>query len=282
MSAQIIQSLRVRNVGFEKRALSYADAQSLIEASSTTTWTPTEELVEGLRVFKDKHEIRAMREAISVAERAFTVLRASLRGEDREKDLADRLEGTMRSLGGECSAFPSICAVGPRAALPHAIPGSTRVGEHPILLVDWGARWGSYNSDLTRVLVTGPSSSKIEKVYQTVLSAQKKAIEAIRPGARAGDVDRIARRTIEEAGFGRYFGHSLGHGLGLKVHEAPGLREGSDVLLEPGMIITVEPGIYLKDWGGVRIEDDVLVTKAGHEVLTSVPKEFDEVIVGIS
>ncbi len=117
-----------------------------------------------------------------------------------KKDLADRLEGTIRSLGGECSAFPSICAVGPRAALPHAIPGSTRVADHPILLVDWGARWGSYNSDLTRVLVTGPSSSKLEKVYRTVLSAQKQAIDAIRPGVRAGDIDRIARRAIEEAG----------------------------------------------------------------------------------
>lgn len=282
MAVQAIESLRAKNVGFEKRALCYADAQTLMQTSPTTTWVSIEDLVEGLRMRKDKHEIRSMREAVAVAERAFTVLRASLRGEDREKDLADRIEGTIRSLGGECSAFPSICAVGPRAALPHAIPGSTKVAENPILLVDWGARWGSYNSDLTRVLVTGPPSSKIEKVYRTVLSAQKRAIHAIRPGARAGDIDRIARRTIEDAGFGRYFGHSLGHGLGLKVHEAPGLREGSDVLLEPGMIVTVEPGIYLKDWGGVRIEDDVLVTKTGHEVLTSLPKEFDEAIVGIS
>jgi Xaa-Pro aminopeptidase len=282
LTAEQLGSLRAKRVGFEKRVLSFADAEDLRGLLGTAELVPTENLVEEGRAIKDRFELQTLRESISIAERAFTVLRASLRGEDREKDLADRLEGTIRSLGGECSAFPPICAVGPRAALPHAIPGPTRVAENPLLLVDWGARFGSYNSDLTRVLATGPASSRFEKVYGTVLSAQKRAIDAIRPGALAGEIDRIARRTIEEAGFGRYFGHSLGHGLGLKVHEAPGLRQGSDVRLVPGMVVTVEPGIYLKDWGGIRIEDDVLVTKSGHEVLTSVPKEFDDIHVGIS
>jgi Xaa-Pro aminopeptidase len=282
MTQKVVKTLGVSSVGFESRYLVHADATSLPSPGVSADFVPTHDLVETLRAVKDRSEIQTVREAISVAERAFTVLRASLRGEDREKDLADRLESTIRSLGGEGSAFPPICAVGARAALPHAVPGKKQVHESPILLVDWGARWCSYNSDLTRVLVTGPPTSKLEKVYQTVLSAQQRAIEAIRPGALTGQIDRIARQTIEDAGFGRYFGHSLGHGLGLKVHEAPGLRQGMETPLQPGMIVTVEPGIYLPEWGGVRIEDDVLVTKDGHEVLSHVPKEFEQSLALIS
>jgi Xaa-Pro aminopeptidase len=282
MACKLMDSLGGKQVAFEKRGLTYGDAQSLIESVQRADLLPSEDLVESLRVVKDKLEIQRVREAISLAERAFTVLRASLRGEDREKDLADRLETTIRSLGGEGSSFPPICAVGSQSALPHARPTSVRVQESPILLVDWGVRWCSYNSDLTRVLITGPATSKLEKVYKTVLLAQQRAILAIKPGAMAGEVDRIARQTIEDAGFGRYFGHSLGHGLGLRVHEAPGLRQGAQVPLVEGMIVTVEPGIYLPGWGGVRIEDDVLVTKSGHEVLTSIPKNFEQAFVSIA
>jgi Xaa-Pro aminopeptidase len=163
--------------------------------------------------------------------------------------------------------------------LPHATPGNHRVGQSDFVLLDWGANEELYNSDLTRVLVTGKISPRFERVYQTVLQAQTRAIAAIRPGASTRQVDRVARTAIAKAGFGRYFGHGLGHGLGLAVHEAPRLAANSDTPLKPGMVITVEPGIYLPGWGGVRIEDDVLVTRQGHEVLTSAPKQIEEVVV---
>lgn len=264
-------------IGFEGRAVNVADWSDLKDRSPAAEWVPTNGLVEELRVVKDKDELDSLRHAISIAERAFTVLRASLRPSDTEKDLANRLDATIRSLGGECSAFPPICAVGARAALPHAIPTDHRCEESPLLLVDWGARRDMYNSDLTRVLVTGKPNAKLAKVYGVVLAAQLAGIAAIRPGVSAGQIDQIARQKIDQAGYGRYFGHSLGHGLGLRVHEAPGLRTGNDAPLRPGMVVTVEPGIYLKDWGGIRIEDDVLVTKQGHQVITSVPKQFEEI-----
>lgn len=276
MTADIAKKSGCRSIGLEGRSLPLADAEGLREAAKSAEWTASSGIVEEFRSIKDRQEIETMRQAVRIAEKSFAILRATLRGEQTEKELADGLEASVRALGGEQSAFGPICAVGPRAALPHALPTAARVEESPILLVDWGARFDLYNSDLTRVLVTGKPTAKLARVYGVVLEAQKAAIQAIGPGVRTGDVDRIARQVIEDAGYGRYFGHSLGHGLGLQVHEAPGLRPGSDVLLRPGMVVTVEPGIYLPDWGGVRIEDDVVVTKSGYELLSSVGKEFEE------
>ena len=162
--------------------------------------------------------------------------------------------------------------------LPHARPTTTtRIGEDDFVLIDWGATGRPYKSDLTRVLVTGKVTPKFEAIYRTVLAAQERGIAAIRPGVKAHDVDAEARSVIEEAGFGRFFDHGLGHGLGMDIHEAPRLRKDSNVVLEPGMVFTVEPGIYLPDWGGIRIEDDVLVTPDGCEVLSHVPRSLDSV-----
>jgi Xaa-Pro aminopeptidase len=147
------------------------------------------------------------------------------------------------------------------------------------VLVDWGANGGLYMSDLTRVLVTGKISPKLERIYRVVLSAQEQAIAAIRPGLTCHEVDEVARKAIAKAGFAKNFGHGLGHGIGLEIHEGPRLAAGQRRKLEPGMVVTVEPGIYLPGWGGVRIEDDVLVTKSGCEVLTSVGKQWEDAIV---
>src|SRR5262249_28498163 len=194
------------------------------------------------------------------------------------KDLADELENYLRRCGATASSFPPIVAVGVRAALPHARPSPTiRVGDDDFVLIDWGAAGHPYKSDLTRVVVTGKVTPTFETIYRTVLTAQECAIAAIRPGVKAHDVDAEARSIIEEAGFGRFFDHGLGHGLGMDIHEAPRLRKGSQDTLEPGMMVTVEPGVYLPDWGGIRIEDDVLVTHDGCEVLSSVPKSLDSV-----
>ncbi len=240
----------------------------------------TSGLVERLRRVKDKLEIDAIRQAVWYAEKGFAVLRASLRPEKTEKQVADELENELRLFGAEGCSFPSIIAAGARAALPHAKATRQPIGASDFVLVDWGADGGLYKSDLTRLLVTGKISPKLERIYRVVLNAQLKAIEAIRPGVLAHDVDQVAREVIGQAGFGRNFGHGLGHGLGLQVHEGPRLTANSRVVLKPGMVVTVEPGIYLPGWGGVRIEDDVLVTRTGCEVLTHVPKQLEELVVG--
>ena len=239
----------------------------------------TSAMVENLRQIKDKDEVARLRKAIWQAERAFAVLRATVRPDQTEKELADELEHQFRLFGAKDCAFATIVAVGDRAALPHATPTRRTAGEGEMLLVDWGANEGLYKSDLTRVLALGKISPKLRRVYRVVLAAQTQAIAAIRPGASAHAVDAVARGIIAKAGLGGYFGHGLGHGLGLEVHEAPRLAAKSPTVLKPGMVVTVEPGIYLPGWGGVRIEDDVLVTRQGHEVLTSVPKQLEEIEV---
>jgi Xaa-Pro aminopeptidase len=238
----------------------------------------TSERVEALRQIKDEAEIAAIREAIDFAEKAFMMIRGELREGATEKEVADQLEANLRWCGATGSSFPPIVAVGVRAALPHARPTeTTRIGDDQFVLVDWGATGRPYKSDLTRVVVTGKVTFQFETIYRTVLAAQERGIAAIRPGVRAHDVDAEARSVIEQAGFGRFFDHGLGHGLGMDIHEAPRLRKESDTTLQPGMIITVEPGIYLPDWGGIRIEDDVLVTSDGCEVLTHLPKALDSI-----
>lgn len=279
--AETVSALGIRRLGFEASALSVADFEELRGKLPGIELVATQGRVEALRAIKDKDEVAAIREAIGFAERAFAMLRAGLRAGETEKDTADALEGYLRRCGATAASFPPIVAVGPRAALPHARPTEdAKIGQADFVLVDWGATGRPYKSDLTRVLVTGKVTPKFEKVYRTVLEAQGRAIAAIRPGVKADAIDAEARSVIEEAGFGRFFNHGLGHGLGLEIHEAPRLRKESDVTLQPGMVITVEPGIYLPGWGGIRIEDDVLVTPDGCEVLSHVPKSLDSVRVG--
>jgi Xaa-Pro aminopeptidase len=272
--AEVLGRLGVRTVGFESGHLSVAEWETLRDLARTVDWKGGRDRVERLRAVKDESEVAQIREAIAIAERAFTVFRALLRPEDREKDLCDALDHYVRRAGGQGASFPPIVAVGERAALPHAPPTEKAVGEADFVLVDWGASGRFYKSDLTRVLATRRISPKLEEVYRVVLTAQQRAVGMIRPGARAHEIDAEARMVIAQAGYGEFFGHGLGHGLGLQVHEAPALRPNSEAVLEPGMVMTVEPGIYLPGWGGVRIEDDVLVTPDGCEVLTTVAKDL--------
>jgi Xaa-Pro aminopeptidase len=276
-AGSVLGGLAVRSVGYESAHLTVADFQALSEQAKDVSWSPGADRVEHLRQIKDADEVAELRQAIRIAERAFTMFRAMLRPDDREKDLADALEWYVRRAGGKESSFPPIVAVGPRAALPHAPPTAKRVEEDPLLLVDWGAAGALYKSDLTRVLwrpQDGAAPGRLEQVFAVVSEAQRRAITALRPGAVGSEVDAAARSYIAEAGYGPYFSHGLGHGLGLQVHEGPSLRPTSKAVLQPGMVVTIEPGIYVPGWGGVRIEDDVLVTPDGVEVLTSCPKDF--------
>jgi Xaa-Pro aminopeptidase len=278
----VLTRLAVRAVGCESAALTLAEAEALRVAAPSIDWKPAADRVERLRMVKDEVELAEIRDAIAIAERAFGAFRELLRPEDQEKDLADALDGFIRRCGGVASAFPPIIAVGDRAALPHCPPTSRRVCESDLLLVDWGAVGpGQYRSDLTRVLSTHTKATSVSDgrrladVHAVVLAAQREAIRAVRPGVVAKDIDSAARSVIARAGHGEHFAHGLGHGIGLQVHEAPAIRPLSETVLEPGMVFTIEPGIYLPGWGGVRIEDDVLVTPDGCEVLTHVPRELE-------
>ncbi len=279
-AAKALAKMRIGRLAVEAHAMTLATWEKLGEKLTKTEFVATSEWVERMRRVKDKGEVARIRKAAEYAERGFAALRATLRRGQTEKQVADDLDHQMRLFGARDRAFPTIVAAGPRAALPHAMPGNYEIGRSDFVLVDWGANEGLYNSDLTRLLVTGRISPKLERIYGVVLKAQQKGIAAIRPGVRAQEVDRAARRVIAKAGYDRYFGHGLGHGVGLHVHEAPRLAMNNPLVLRAGMVITVEPGIYLPEWGGVRIEDDVLVTRSGHEVLTHAPKQLEEMVIG--
>ncbi len=270
----------VDRLAVEADTMTVGHFNKLCEALPKVALQPESELVETLRVVKDKTEIAATRVACQQARRAFEVVRAGLTPEATEKQVASELEYQARRFGAKGLSFQPIVGVGPQAALPHAIPSDKQVKESPFMLVDWGANSGLYVSDITRMVFTGKPPAKLRKIYDIVLKAQLAAIAAIEPGKTGEEIDTVARKIISKAGFAKHFGHGLGHGTGLEVHEAPRLSRDQKNVLKPGMIVTVEPGIYLPHWGGVRIEDDVLITKTGHEVLTDVPKQWDDCFVG--
>ncbi len=274
---KIVKRAKVKELGIEANSMTVSTCSSVAKELNGVDLVPCNGLVERLREVKDRHEIESLRAAVTQAEKAFAVIRASLRGEQTELEVAHQIESQIRLFGGRGCSFPPIVAVGPRAALPHATPTHQKIDESGFVLIDWGADGADgYKSDLTRVLVTGKISPKLETIYRVVLRAQERAIAAIRPGVTGAEVDAVARKIIDDAGFGKYFGHGLGHGLGLDIHEGPRLAKNNDRPLKAGMVVTVEPGIYLPGFGGVRIEDDVLVTRGGHDVLTSVPKQWEE------
>jgi Xaa-Pro aminopeptidase len=263
VTVSVIEKAGVKRLGIEADSATVSLERTLAKDLGGREIVPTDSLVERLRIVKDKDEIEATRRACRQAERAYEVVRALITPEMTELDVAAELEYQARRFGAKALSFPAIVAVGPRAALPHATPTGAKIKLSDFMLVDWGANSGLYMSDLTRIIVTAKISPKLRKVYGVVLTAQLAAIE-----------------IISKAGFGKAFGHGLGHGTGLEIHEAPRLAEGQKTKLQPGMIVTVEPGIYLPGWGGVRIEDDILVTRTGHEVLSNVPKQMDDCVLG--
>ena len=277
--AKILRAAGISRLAIEADSMTVATRERIAEKLPKLEIGATSGMVEHLRQVKDKEELALIRQAARIAEKSFAVIRAGLRPEQTEKQIGDALEHQFRLFGGDGPAFAPIVAVGPRAALPHAKLTDRRVGDGDILLVDWGAQWRLYKSDLTRVLVTGKISTKLRRVYEVVLSAQARAIAAIRPGVPTTEVDAAARNVIAEAGFDRRFNHGIGHGFGLEIHESPRMSGKNTATLKPGMVVTVEPGVYIPGWGGVRIEDDILVTRDGHEVLTSLPKQFEEMVV---
>ncbi|MCL2346885.1 MAG: Xaa-Pro peptidase family protein [Planctomycetaceae bacterium] len=278
---KLLKGNRQKRLAVEAGSMTLALKESFGQELGGWDFVPKSELVEQFRMIKDKTEIDLIRKAGGIAARAFECLRAGLSAAQTELELKNDLEHTMKRFGAEGVSFNSIIAVGSRTSLCHAVPGDRQVGENELLLIDWGAKYCGYVSDNTRTLVTAKKpSAKFRKIYEIVLRAHKEAAKAIAPGKRCCDIDAIARDIISDAGFGKNFGHGLGHGLGLEVHENPRFNTVTEKPLEPGMVLTVEPGIYLPGWGGIRIEDDYLVTKDGCENLTPrLPLSFEEMMV---
>ena len=234
-----------------------------------------------MRLLKSNQELAVIEQAVRMAEAAYRALRRTIRIGQTEMEMAARLEYEMKKRGSTTPAFESIVAIDGNAALPHAVPGARKVKRGCTILFDWGATHRFYRSDLTRTVFVGSIPARMERVYQIVLAAQKKAIAAIHPGARMCDVDAVARQYITDAGYGDQFNHGLGHGLGLDVHEPPSLRWSSSEKFRTGMVVTVEPGIYLPGVGGVRIEDDVVVTPKGCRVLSRLRKDLRSAVLTV-
>jgi Xaa-Pro aminopeptidase len=259
-------------VAFEADALTYANYELLRDGGLELV--PRRGIVESLRKVKEPQELDAIRRASDVTDAAYERLVEEPFAGRTEKELVWRMEQLLRACGGDGPAFPVDIAAGPTAASPHAEPGDRVVQEGDLVLVDAGAAVDGYCSDCTRTFAVGEVSDSLRDAYEIVRRAQQVGLEAVGDGAAGRDADAAARAVIADAGYGESFGHGLGHGVGLLIHEAPVLRPESDDVLAPGNVVTVEPGIYLSGIAGIRIEDLVVVTDGGAEVLTSFPKEL--------
>jgi Xaa-Pro aminopeptidase len=272
---QHVRKKHLKRVGFEAGRLLYEVHQRMVKSLQRgISLKPVGPVIDKLRMIKTDEEIARIRRSVLTNSEAFEKATRSIRPGARESTIAAELEYQMRKLGAEKPAFETIVAIGPRSALPHAQPTSRKLGSDELLLIDMGACQEGYMSDMTRVLFFGKPSRRVRTMYDAVLKAQLAGIDAVRPGVTAAHIDRAARRVLELEGLGKEFVHSTGHGLGLEIHEAPRLGRRDKTKLEPGMVITIEPGAYIRDFGGIRIEDTVLVTKNGCEILTPTSKEL--------
>jgi Xaa-Pro aminopeptidase len=267
-----LPELLAGRIGFEPKSLSY-ERYSLLAAGSGIELVPRQGVVEAMRAVKDDGELDAIRRAAHVTNEAYERFAAEPIIGRRERDLAWRMQALLHEFGGEKEAFDVIVAGGPTGGSPHAEPGDRTIGTGETVVVDAGCRVGGYCSDCTRTFVTGELPPELERAYDVVKQAQETGLAAVRAGADSKAVDRAARDVVEEAGLGDAFGHGLGHGVGLEVHEAPWLNAEWPSVLAPRNVVTVEPGVYLPGLGGVRIEDLVVVTEDCPEVLTSFTKE---------
>ena len=263
--------------GYSPAQLTLSTWQGLRKAAgSKVRWRPAEGIVEALRAIKSRSEIETMRAAGKLACHVMSEVIALVRPGVRELDLAAEIGYRIRRKGATGESFDAIVAAGPRSALPHARPTDRRIGKNELVVLDLGAILRRYCSDLTRTVFVGRAPARVKRWYRAVQDAHAAACDALRPGVRAEDVDRAARRVLERYKLGRYFVHSTGHGLGLEIHEAPRLGRGQGARLEAGTAVTIEPGVYIEGVGGIRIEDDAWVTPSGSELLTTLGRDLLE------
>ncbi len=261
-----------KRVGVEGDEVTCSTMERLRKALEPADVVPVEGIVEVFRERKETREIEAMTRAQRISERVLQDVLGMVREGVEERDLALEIDYRLRKAGGERSAFDTIVASGPNTSKPHAVPTARKLRRGDFVLFDMGTVVDGYSSDMTRTVVLGTADRKQRDVYAAVLDAQEAAIRDIHAGMRCDEADRLARSVIEAAGYGKEFVHSLGHGVGLEVHEAPRMSVRSETVLKPDMVVTVEPGIYIPEWGGVRIEDMVVVTEADPVNLTLMPK----------
>jgi Xaa-Pro aminopeptidase len=285
---EVLSSLAPAKAGFEAANLTVARYNWMREAlgeAVAPALVPTEGIVEAARIRKDAYELGVLREAARRLSRVAAAIPADIKIGQSELELARAIDRRIREVGFQKAAFDTIVAAGPNGALPHAHPGERKFVEGDLVVLDFGGVWDSYCVDLTRTVSLGPASAEARRVYNAVLKAHDLAIHAVRPGESRFAIDAAARDSLTGDGLGDVFGHGTGHGLGLEVHEEPriGRRRpkvddaATDVAVTAGMVFTIEPGAYLPGWGGVRIEDDVVVTETGVEVLTDVTTELLEI-----
>lgn len=275
---QVISSQDIKTLGFESDFITYDLFQTI-----TSKLMPVNligQKLDHFRMVKDDSELAALKQAVTIADQAFSQILLYLSAGRTEKQIAMELEYIMRSLGSEKPAFDTIVVSGARSSLPHGQPTDKVIADGDLVTIDFGAVYKGYHSDITRTVVIGQASAKQRELYDLVLQAQLAGVRAVLPARTGVEVDQAARQIIAAAGYGSYFGHGLGHGVGLAIHEAPRLSPtapASEIHLEPGMTVTVEPGIYLPDWGGIRIEDTVVVTAEGCDILTATSKQLIEI-----
>lgn len=270
---EVLKLLKTKRLGFESERISHLQFNKISEELKTNRLdielVPIDSIIKNHRKIKSEEEICEIKKALLIAETGFAFFFDSMEPGITEKEAAWSLEKELREAGGDSLSFPVICAAGTNSALPHAIPGDGKLTRGIPLLFDWGVKVNGYTSDISRTHIIGKPDETFLKVFSTVEAAQAKAIELIKPGMSGKDIDKIAREYIESNGFKGKFRHGLGHGVGLAVHEDPSISPLRDTIIEPQMVFTVEPGIYLPGWGGVRIENMVVVREDGAQVLNS-------------
>ncbi len=267
--ASLVKKHKIKKLGFEAHDIHFSFYQTLQTVLDKEILKPTQGLVEHLRLTKDGMEINRLKTSADIAVRGFHYIRQIVRPGMKEREVQARLEHFTKTMGSEKPAFDIIIAAGARSSMPHCQSNETVIKENEVVLVDMGVVYEGYHSDLTRPIFLGKISPLVKEIYEIVWNAQRRGIAKAGPGVPAKEVDAACRSFIHKSGYGKYFGHGTGHGVGLEIHEAPSVSSKSQTVLKPGMVITVEPGIYLPGKFGIRIEDMVLITKNGHEVLTS-------------
>ncbi|HLR70477.1 MAG TPA: aminopeptidase P family protein [Pseudogracilibacillus sp.] len=271
--SKLIQKLAIDRLGFEEDHVTYQEYTTFKEKFPSQL-VPVNEIIEILRLKKTEEEIAILKEAAQIADDAFEHILHFMKPGVQEIDIANELEFFMRKQGATSSSFDIIVASGDRSALPHGVASSKEIKHGELVTLDFGALYKGYCSDITRTVAIGDVSEELTTIYDTVLEAQKRGVEGIKPKMTGKEADALARDYIKSKGYGQYFGHSTGHGIGLEVHEGPTLSPRSQIVLEKNMVVTVEPGIYVPNVGGCRIEDDIVLTDSGNDRLTFAPKEL--------
>jgi Xaa-Pro aminopeptidase len=274
--SELLREWDVKALLFEEQDVAYGTYLKMERTFQPTRLLPAEGIVDKLRGIKDEGELAILQEAADLADRAFDHILGYIKPGIRESAVALELEVFLRANGAASSSFDTIVASGERSALPHGVASERVIGRNEFVTLDYGAYYKGYCSDITRTVVVGKADDKHKEIYEIVREAQQYALDHLRPGMTGKEGDALTRDIITRYGYGEYFGHGTGHGIGLEIHESPRLSPVGDYVLEPGMVVTVEPGIYLPGFGGVRIEDDVVVTDEGIRVITHSPKQLIE------